>query len=357
MGALLFLSTGATTQASASSGITLTGVINGQRLATSSQSNPVHLYPLRPTDIVVNLDNHTSSPVHVATVRMSGEVIGLTFFSFDNSVAFTVPPFHSATTRYSIPLVGLNGQATGLIDSSLSVLDPGQQVVASQGFVADVRGSLTSVYGVFGLAVALLTVFAFALVLLEMARHGLSANRFRRGLYFVVPGLGLGLVLVFTLSATRVFVPSLSHWVPIVVFSAVIFFLIGFLTPDPRVEDEEDDDEMLLESRMASPKVATPATTPAPSSAPQPASGFGSRGDASSVPSTPERTSDPVPASPAAPATQSSAPQATPSPARQAGSEQPGPAPQSGAPAPATVTDPGSQPPAREATDAGRSPR
>ena len=50
------------------------------------------------------------------------------------------------------------------------------------------------------------------------------ANRFRRGLYFLVPGLGVGLVLVFTLSVTRVFVPSASHWIPLVVISGVIFF-------------------------------------------------------------------------------------------------------------------------------------
>ena len=77
-------------------------------------------------------------------------------------------------------------------------------------------------YGVFGLGVALLTLLAFILVLLELARHRLHRNRFRRGVYFVVPGLGVGLVLVFTLSALRVFVPSVSHWVPLVVFSAVI---------------------------------------------------------------------------------------------------------------------------------------
>ena len=57
--------------------------------------------------------------VHVATVRLAGEVIGLTFFAFDNTVAFVVPPHTTVTNRYSIPLVGLNGQATGLIEGSV----------------------------------------------------------------------------------------------------------------------------------------------------------------------------------------------------------------------------------------------
>ena len=138
---LLLISVGTTaTPAGAATGVTLTGRINGQSLATSSQSNPVRLYPLRPATIAVTIQNNSSATIHVATVRLAGVVIGLTFFAFDNSVAFAVPPHTTVTNRYSIPLVGLNGQATGLIQGSLSVLDPGQQVVASQGMVVDVRG-------------------------------------------------------------------------------------------------------------------------------------------------------------------------------------------------------------------------
>ena len=341
-GPLLFLSTGAMTSAGASNAVTLTGSINGQALSTSSQSNPIRLYPLSPTNIVVTVHNNTSNPVHVATVRLSGEVIGLTFFAFDNSVAFTVPPFHSATNRYSIPLVGLSGQATGLIVGSLSILNPSQQVVASQGLVVDVRGSLASVYGVFGLAVALLTVFAFALVLLELARHGLPANRFRRGLYFVVPGLGLGLVLVFTLSATRVLVPSVGHWVPLVIVSAIIFFVIGFLTPDPRIEE---DDDAPLES-MATPRsVVLPASSTTPEQAPRM---FPSKADPDVDASAPEPTSAPTPGRHTAPS--------TPSPAGAAEGES-GSAPATPARAPATVRDPVVQPLEPEAADAGKSPR
>ncbi len=259
---LLVMSVETATPAGASTGVTLTGRINGQSLAGSSQSNPVRLYPLRPATIAVTVQNNSSATVHVATVRLGGVVMGLTFFAFDNSVAFAVSPHSTVTNRYSIPLVGLNGQATGLIQGSLSVLNPGQQVVASQGMVVDVRGSLASVYGVFGLAVALLTLLAFVLVLLELARHRLHSNRFRRGLYFVVPGLGVGLVLVFTLSATRVFVPSVSHWVPLIVFSAVILFVVGFLTPDPGIDDDDEDLALALTGATPASVGSTPAGAP-----------------------------------------------------------------------------------------------
>jgi hypothetical protein len=241
---LLFMTVALSESAGASSTVVVNGTINGQVLSKSSQSNPVRIYPLRPAKIVLTVRNNSSHPVHVATVRLAGEVIGLTFFAFNNSVAFSVPPHRTVTNRYSIPLVGLSGQATGLVNGSLSVLNPSQETLASQSLVVDVRGSLMSVYGVFGLAVALLTVLAFALVLLELARHRLPANRFLRGLYFLVPGLGLGLVLVFTLSAARVFVPSASHWVPLVIGSGIVFFVVGFLTPDPRIDEDEDEDAL-----------------------------------------------------------------------------------------------------------------
>jgi hypothetical protein len=311
---LLFIVTVSPSTAGASSAVTVNGTINAQPLATSSQSNPVRLYPLRPADIVLTVHNHSSRPVRVATVRLSGEVMGLTFFAFDNSVAFTVPAFHSVTNRYSIPLVGLNGQATGLVDGSLSVLDPGQQVLASQDLVVDVRGSLSSVYGIFGLAVAVLTVFAFALVLLELARQRLPANRFLRGLYFLVPGLGLGLVLIFTLSATRVFVPSLGHWLPLIIVTGIVFFVVGFLTPDPRMEEEDDLDDSFAASptvvmptrTVGAPGMAAPMNAPAQRSADGDGSHPGSPATAempavagASVDTAPPRSSEPTIAAPA----------------------------------------------------------
>jgi hypothetical protein len=295
---LLLISVGAATPAGAASAITLTGRINGQSLATSSQSNPVRLYPLRPATVTVTVRNNSSTTLHVATVRLAGEVVGLTFFAFDNSVAFAVPAHTTVTNRYSIPLVGLNGQATGLIEGSLSVLDPGQRLVASQGLVVDVRGSLGSVYGVFGLAVALLTLLALVLVLLELARHRLHSNRFVRGLYFLVPGLGVGLVLVFTLSATRVFVPSVGHWVPLVVVSAAILFVVGFLTPDPGIEDDDDED-LPLESvaSTAAPVGSMAATRRASAATPAPETAFP---DAVTPPAGTPKVVTPATASPAA---------------------------------------------------------
>jgi len=340
---LLFIAAGFSKSAGASTAVVVNGTINGQVLSKSSQSNPVRIYPLRPAKIVLTVWNDSSHPVHIATVRLSGEVMGLTFFAFNNSVAFSVPPHRTVTNRYSIPLVGLSGQATGLINGSLSVLNPSQVTLASQSLVVDVRGSLSSVYGVFGLAVALLTLLAFALVLLELARHRLPANRFLRGLYFVVPGFGLGLVLVFTLSATRVFVPSVGHWVPLVVVSGIVFFVVGFLTPDPRIDEDEDTplEAFSNESGFVMPVAARSAPghaarTSAPPRVPD--------ADGSSQPR-------PSPATAETPAVPSAA-----SATDGTSSRVSGPKPEGPTRAPATVNDSGPQSSMPAAGGAGRSP-
>ena len=110
--------------------------------------------------------------------------------------------------------------------------------------VTDVHGSLVSVYGLFGLALLVLTILAFADVLLAIARHRMSPNRWRRGLRFLTPGIGLGLVLVFTLSALAVWVPSPGTWLVTVVVSAAVFFVLGYLSPTPRATEEEDDEDL-----------------------------------------------------------------------------------------------------------------
>ncbi len=226
--------------ASATSGeVTMTARIDGTPLSTSSEAHPIKLYPLRSALIAVTIHNETDTSLHVATVRLAGQVMGLTFFAYDTTVEVVVPPGRTVTHRYALGLLGLNGQATGLIQSSLAILGPGQQAVASQGLVVDVRGSLRSVYGMFGLAIAVLTALAFTGALVRLARHRLHPNRFRRGLRFLVPGIGLGLFLVFTLSATRVFVPQPGRWVPLLVVSAVVLFGLGYLTPSPELPGEE----------------------------------------------------------------------------------------------------------------------
>jgi hypothetical protein len=64
-------------------------------------------------------------------------------------------------------------------------------------------------------------------------------------------GIGLGLVLVFTLSAVRVWSPSPARWFVVVAISALVFFVLGYLTPAPVDDEELDDEDEVDESEFA----------------------------------------------------------------------------------------------------------
>lgn len=229
--------------ASADDGVSINGTINGTDIASATESHPLKLDPTQPVALDVTVRNDSGTGIVGHTIRLEGRVAGLTFFSYDTTVDLAVAEHRSETLKLTLDLAGLDGQATGLIPSHLVLLDSDRHTLASQAFVADVQGSLASVYGLFGLAIFVMTGVSLAGALLALARGRLHRNRWRRGLRFLVPGIGVGLLLVFSLSAFRVLTPQPSRSIPCIVVSAIVFFVLGYLTPNPTTaEDDEDDD-------------------------------------------------------------------------------------------------------------------
>ena len=233
----------ATGAAGATGGISISATINGH--AAKSGADAIKLSPSSSGAVDVTIRNNTASTIEVRTVRLAGRVMGLVFFAYDTSVEISLPPNTEQTRHLVIDLTGLRGQAIGLVPSELDILGPGRHSLASRDFVVDVRGSMWSVYGIFGLAILALTIMWSTGVMLALARGTLHPNRWRRAMRFLVSGLGLGLVFVFTLSALRIVAPTAGVWIPIVVGAAVVLFGAGYLTPTPGGdgEDENDDDD------------------------------------------------------------------------------------------------------------------
>lgn len=229
----------------ATASVTVHATINGRNVGSSSASHPVRLRPSVPALVQVRITNKSSSPVDIRRVELTGRVIGLSFFAFDTSVGLNVPAGTTDTLSYSLDLTGLRGQATGLMGGAVTVFDNHGHRVAREGMISDVRGSIVSVYGLFGFALLLLTVLAILDTAVAIARHGLPANRWRRGIRALTPGIGIGLVLVFTLSAADVAVPTGPRWLEAAVGFAVLFFVLGYLTPTPAdARDDEVDDDL-----------------------------------------------------------------------------------------------------------------
>ncbi len=144
--------------AAASTSVQLKTTIDGRSVAGSSAAHPVRLRPNRPAQVDIDVTNEGSNDVTLSSVSLTGVVAGLTFFSYQTSVNLTLGASQSTHLRYSLDLTGLDGQATGLIPARIAVADSHRHQLASQSFVSDVRGSLDSVYGLFGLALLAITV-------------------------------------------------------------------------------------------------------------------------------------------------------------------------------------------------------
>lgn len=212
--------------------------VDGHEVAIATSAEPIPLYPDRTVDVAVDVANHGKDPIEIASVQLVGHVLGLTFFSFATGVELTVAPGASGTVHYQLDLSDLKHQATGLIDTELIVRNHARDTVAVVHMVADVRGSLWSVYGLLGLALLVLTALATVDAAIAIARRKDSQNRWRRGLRLLTPGIGIGLVLAFSASVVRWWVPSTGLWLLVSGVTAVTFFALGYFSPTP--EDEDD---------------------------------------------------------------------------------------------------------------------
>lgn len=231
-------------------GVSLSATVNGQDVGAASRSDPLRLDPGESVEVAVELTNNGHVAVSLRRVELAGRVLGLTFFSYATTVALTVEPGSTDTLRYQLDLIGLEGQATGLIGAALTVTDGAGDPIALIPTVTDVRGSLISVYGLFGIALLVLTVLALLDAALALARHRLSQNRWQRGLRLLTPGVGVGLVLAFSASVGRWWVPDTGLWLVVAGLTAAVFFALGYFSPTPLPEEEFDEEEELEDGEM-----------------------------------------------------------------------------------------------------------
>lgn len=217
--------------------------INGRDVATASTGDPIRLSPNESVDVVVEMTNTGTTAVAVNQIELNGQVLGLNFFNYATTVTATVPAGSSQTLDYRLNMTGLSGQATGLIGTHLVIKDASGNTLLSMPTVTDVQGSLFSVYGLFGIALVALTALSLVDAAVGLARRRLSANRWQRGVRLLTPGVGIGLVIGFSASVLRLWVPDTGLWIVVAGLTAVLFFAIGYFSPTPDDDDEFDDDD------------------------------------------------------------------------------------------------------------------
>ncbi|MEV4233720.1 MULTISPECIES: hypothetical protein [unclassified Nocardia] len=225
-------------------GVDMSATIDDRDIAETSATEPLRLQPNSIIRVAIALTNNSDGALHIRQVDLAGHVLGLTFFSYSTAVELTIAPGKSEALKYRLDLTGLEGQATGLIVADLAVIGEDGAQVASIPMDTDVRGSLYSVYGLFGIALAVLTMLAIADATLAIARHRLSTNRWQRGLRLLAPGIGIGLIFGFTASALRWWVPDTGLWLTVAGVAASVGFLLGYCSPTPEVGDLPPTEEV-----------------------------------------------------------------------------------------------------------------
>lgn len=245
--------------AGAAPAITASFTVNGHAVAHSGN---LKLDPGKPANLGITVTNNGSNPVLVDTVALVGKALDITFFDFETETGLTVAPGATVSQQYSLSLAPLSGQGDGLIPASIELLDANRHVLVSDGFTADVQGKITSLFGLFAIEITIFTALLFAGAVLALSRGTLHENRFRRGLRFMWPGLGLGLVIVFAFSILRVFAPSAGHWLPVVLICTIAGFAVGYLTPNPPEDEPVAGPDVTEPVSVGSPAVDPRATLP-----------------------------------------------------------------------------------------------
>jgi len=205
------------------------------------------LDPSATTKVSVTVRNNTDTVQRVKTVRISGTALALTFFAYDTTVPFDVAPKSSETRSFPLEPTDLGSQAIGLLPVTVEVIDVQRQTIAEVETTGDVRGSLWSVYGAFGLGVLVLTGLSWAGALIALARRRLPANRWQRAMRFLPAGFGTGLIAVISLSVLRLVAPSPTAEIPFIVGAAAAAFVLGYVTPHPGGQQPSEVDTVRIQ--------------------------------------------------------------------------------------------------------------
>lgn len=230
--------------------VSFTAAIDGRDVADAGSNDPIPLDPEAVTDLDLEITNGTGDDLVVRRVRLFGAAMGMTLVAYDVTVDLPVPAGESASIQLPLEFIDLERQATGLLPGGLTLYDEGRNALATERFVIDVRGSWTSVLGLFGIFVAVATVLGIVGIVLGVSRRTLGPNRLRRALRFGFVGLGVGLTLVISLAVFRVVAPTGAVWVPLLLLPTVVGTVLGYLSPGPLAIDEPDelDDELAAEA-------------------------------------------------------------------------------------------------------------
>ena len=243
--------------------------IDGVSLDEADAANPLPL-STEESELVLTMTNTSDSPQSIRYLRLEGEMVGLTFLTYTTRVGVELSPGEQRTVTVPLDFFDIDSQAHGFLRSKLALYAPGddRELLGTNEFAVDVRGSVTSTMALFAALLLLTTAGSLFINLKGLAQRTLPPNRFRRAARFAASGLGVGLLLTVAFSVLRIFpLPSLAWW-PLLLIPTVAAFAAGYIAPgaDDDIDEEELEDLRELDETLAAVAAAVGADSDGSSS-------------------------------------------------------------------------------------------
>jgi hypothetical protein len=226
------------------SAVSFAAALDGQPLGLSSTGDPIVIDPDTASTLALTIRNNTDEPLTVRQVQMRGTAFGLRLLSYDVVVNARIAPGDRTRVDVPVEFFDLGDQVTGLLPATIRLIDPDRNELASRSFTVDVRGSSTSLMAIFTIVVAIATGASILLIWIAIGRRRLPRSRWQRGVRFALVGAGIGVTLTLFLALLLLVTPEGSVWIPLLVIPTVGAFLLGWFSPGPLADlDEETEIE------------------------------------------------------------------------------------------------------------------
>jgi hypothetical protein len=221
--------------------------VGDRSIMASTRDHPIVLDPKVPTTLSMTLANDGPTLVHVRYLRLAGSILGIDFVQFQASTKTDIPPGTTKTVTAPSDFFDVDGVATGYVNARLEAVDEQRSTIASQSFVADVKGKFLSSEGLFFLQVLAFALISLIDVAYGIARRRLPRNRFIAAILFAFAAASTVITIVVGAAMARIALFETQAWVPALFVATAGAFILGYLSPSrlARTATEDADDKVI----------------------------------------------------------------------------------------------------------------
>jgi hypothetical protein len=222
----------------------LAASIGDRSLMLPTRDNPIVINPKVKKQLTMTVRNEGSAAVSVRYLRLTGSLLGIHFVRYQATSDVAVGAGATRTISVLGDFFDVDGVATGYMSATMQVVDQDRAVLATQPFVADVRGKVASSVGLLLLEAFVFAVVGLIEIVVGLARRRLPRNRFVRAIFFALTAGSAVITLTVAAAMARVALFGAGSWIPALLIASGVGFVLGYLSPG-RIErgarDTTDD--------------------------------------------------------------------------------------------------------------------